>query len=137
MPTKTKTTQKKTTQKKLTPAQQLMAFARKKVSECQEWPDLHNAVYGVGALFSQLFPTVSARTAFAKSVEFREISKLIESLPGPGREKPSAPLSGKLLVRLPTSLHKALTKEAAEEGVSLNQLIVAKVAAQLRDVVRA
>lgn len=131
MPTKTRPKPKQA------PAQQLLTFAKRKVRDCREWPELHNAVYGVGALFTQLFPTPSARTAFAKSDEFRQIAKLIESLPGPGNENSESPPSGKLLVRLPSSLHRALTKEAEAEGVSLNQLIVAKVAAQLRDVVRA
>ena len=48
-----------------------------------------------------------------------------------------SPSSGKLLVRWPNSWHRALTKEAEADGVSLNSWIVAKVAAQLRDVVRA
>ena len=39
--------------------------------------------------------------------------------------------SGKFVVRLPQSLHIALEREAKREGVSLNQLVVAKLAAQL------
>jgi predicted HicB family RNase H-like nuclease len=39
--------------------------------------------------------------------------------------------SGKLLVRLPKSLHAALAEEAEREGVSLNHLIVAKLAQRL------
>ena len=120
-----------------TPARKLLKFAQTKVGECREWPELHNAVYGVGALFSQLFPTVSARTAFAKSAEFREIATLIESLPGPGNNQVPETFSGKLSLRLPTAIHRALSKEAEEQGVSLNQLILAKVSVQLRDVVRA
>ncbi len=118
------------------PAQRLLAFARAKSRDCQTWPELHNDVYGVGAMAGQLFPTVSSRTAFAKTPEFREIAKLIEQLPGPGDQPPQALPSGKLLLRLPVSLHAALVKEAELEGISLNQLVVAKVAAQLRDVVR-
>ena len=38
------------------------------------------------------------------------------------------------MVRLPISLHAALEREAAAEGVSLNQLVVAKLAAQLSSV---
>ena len=45
--------------------------------------------------------------------------------------------SGRFVVRLPVSLHAALEREAKAEGVSLNQLVVAKLAAQLRDVVGA
>jgi len=40
--------------------------------------------------------------------------------------------SGKFVVRLPRSLHAALIAEAEREGVSLNQLCVAKLAVQLQ-----
>lgn len=36
--------------------------------------------------------------------------------------------SGRVLVRLPQGLHAALAERAAEEGTSLNQLIVAMLA---------
>ena len=36
--------------------------------------------------------------------------------------------NGKILVRVPKSLHKDLIKKAQAEGVSLNQLIVYKLA---------
>lgn len=37
-------------------------------------------------------------------------------------------MSGKVLVRMPPSLHAALSARAADEGVSLNQLVVALLA---------
>ncbi len=46
----------------------------------------------------------------------------------------SEDFNGKILVCVPKSLHAALSHEAESEGVSLNQLIVAKLSAQLRDV---
>jgi predicted HicB family RNase H-like nuclease len=39
--------------------------------------------------------------------------------------------SGKFIVRLPVTLHAALEAEAKDEGVSLNQLVVAKLAISL------
>ena len=36
--------------------------------------------------------------------------------------------SGKLVIRLPKSLHKRLKQEAAAEGVSLNQYMIYKLA---------
>jgi predicted HicB family RNase H-like nuclease len=49
-----------------------------------------------------------------------------EDLPEPLNKRP---YSGKLNVRLPKYLHRQLALEAAEEGVSLNQLISTKLAA--------
>ena len=40
---------------------------------------------------------------------------------------------GKLEVQLPKSLHGALQREAAAEGVSLNQLVVTKLAMQMSE----
>ena len=39
--------------------------------------------------------------------------------------------SGKFVVRVPRSLHAALEAEAKREGVSLNQLVVAKLSVQM------
>ncbi len=49
----------------------------------------------------------------------------------------TASANGAISVRLPRSVHAALLAEAREEGVSLNQLCVAKLVAQLRAVVEA
>lgn len=38
-------------------------------------------------------------------------------------EKPDKPFSGRLMVRLPSELHRRLYVEASEAGKSLNQLI--------------
>ena len=120
-------------EKRGSPAQQLLAIARQKVSQSPSWTDLSNAIYGIGGPFSRLFPTTKSRTAFAKSPEYRAVSELIDNLPGPDDERaPTATSSGKLLVRLPASIHAALIKEADLEGVSVNQLVVAKLSAQLR-----
>ena len=48
-----------------------------------------------------------------------------QSIPIPGAR--AASYSGKLNVRLPKSLHRALAIRAEEEGVSLNHLIVYKL----------
>jgi predicted HicB family RNase H-like nuclease len=80
----------------------------------------------------ELFPTPQQWAAFSGSVADKEIAQILEKLPDP----PSKPLvrdaSGKLQVRMPKSLHSALISEAADEGVSLNQLIVSKLAVQLK-----
>jgi predicted HicB family RNase H-like nuclease len=44
-------------------------------------------------------------------------------------------LNGAISVRLPRSVHAALLAEARAEGVSLNQLCLSKLVAQLRAVI--
>lgn len=43
----------------------------------------------------------------------------------------NVPFSGKILVRLPKSLHKKASHQAAREGISLNQFIVTSLAEQV------
>jgi predicted HicB family RNase H-like nuclease len=47
----------------------------------------------------------------------------------------AASTNGKIAVRVPRSIHAALLAESKAEGVSLNQLIVSKLAVQLRALV--
>jgi HicB-like protein involved in pilus formation len=47
-----------------------------------------------------------------------------------GRSEPSAP-SGRLLLRMPRSLHGALTDAAEREGTSLNQFITGTLASAI------
>lgn len=42
-------------------------------------------------------------------------------------EKPEKPFSGRLMVRIPSNIHRKLYLEAKEKGKSLNQLIVEKL----------
>lgn len=47
--------------------------------------------------------------------------------PGGRRANPAGNLSGRLVVRFPKSMHRELAQRAADEGVSLNQLILSFV----------
>jgi len=72
--------------------------------------------------------------AFAKTKESRQFDRLIDSLPEPAVGPQRREYSGKCNVGVPKSLHAALASEAEAEaeGVSLNQLIVAKLALHLQ-----
>jgi len=49
-----------------------------------------------------------------------------EPIPDPLSEKQ---YSGRFMVRVPSQVHRALATEAAEQGVSINRLVSAKLAA--------
>jgi predicted HicB family RNase H-like nuclease len=114
-------------------AQELLTLARK-LSETPAltWVEANNAVYGPGGPFARLFPSAADRVAFAKTEESRQIDQLIDSLPEPPVGPQRREYSGKFNVRLPKSLHAALASEAEAEGVSLNQLVLAKLALHLQ-----
>ena len=121
-------------------AKTALEFARHQAETSQSWTDLHNALFGIGGKCGELFPTDSTRVEFSRTKEFKEIVTILESLQQRRGEPQEsfvdllAQANGKILVRLPKSIHAALLVEAEAEGVSLNQLCLAKLAMQLRSV---
>jgi hypothetical protein len=113
-------------------AQELLALGRR-LSENPSltWVEANNAVYGPGGPFACLFPTARDLTAFARTEESRTLDGLIDGLPEPRVGPQWREYSGKFNVRVPKSLHAALASEAEAEGVSLNQLVVAKLGLRL------
>lgn len=110
---------------------------RRGVSSTEFW----NALCGIDGQLSRLFPTQSERVAFAKTAEWKKFHELWQELQE--RDKRSsrafaattASANGTVILRLPKSVHTALIREAEYEGTSLNQLCVAKLSAQLAEVV--
>jgi hypothetical protein len=113
-------------------ARALLALARNLArSPGLTWVEANNAIYGPGGPFARLFPNANDRMAFAKTKASKQIDRLVDSLPEPAVGPQRREYSGKFNVRLPKSLHAALASEAEAEGVSLNQLVVAKLALHL------
>ena len=119
-------------------ARQLLAFAEQRAQESADWVELHNALFGLGGKANELFPTESERTVLTRTAECKRIFALLDGLPQPAvkdfGELP-ATANGAISVRLPRSVHAALLAEAKAEGVSLNQLGLSKLVAQLRAVI--
>jgi hypothetical protein len=116
-------------------ARQVLAFAEGRVRERADWVELSNDLFGLGGKATEAFPTEAERTAFSKTVEYKRILALMDTLPAPATKELvelAASANGAISVRLPRSVHAALLAEARAEGVSLNQLCVSKLVAQLR-----
>jgi hypothetical protein len=119
-------------------ARQVLEFAQARAPGAADWLELHFALFGVGGKATELFPTEAERTAFSRTAEYKQIFRLLDQLPRPVAKETSELISsanGAISVRLPRSVHAALLAEAKAEAVSLNQLCVAKLVAQLRTVV--
>ncbi len=119
-------------------ARHLLQFAESRAKEVADWLELHFALFGVDGKATELFATESERSAFLRSAEYQRILALMDTLPRPKKDEMRELISsanGAISVRLPRSVHAALLAEAKAEGVSLNQLCVAKLIAQLRAVV--
>jgi hypothetical protein len=112
----------------------VLKSARTVASSAESWADLSNALFDpVSGLLIKAYPTREEREAFLKTKEYGAIRKLLEAaIDETGLVTGATPKkSGKFIVRLPKTLHAALEREAAEEGVSLNQLVVTKLAIQM------
>ena len=119
-------------------ARKLLAFAQARAAKAADWIDLSNALFGLGGKATELFSKESERNALCRTEEYKRILALMDTLPKPkvkGFVEMVASANGAISVRLPRSVHAALLAEAKAEGISLNQLCVAKLVAQLRAVV--
>jgi uncharacterized protein (DUF1778 family) len=119
-------------------AREVLEFAQTYVRKAADWRELSNALYGPEGKATTLFPTPAERTAFTKTKESKQIHALMNTLPYPPVKETidlTANANGAISLRLPRSVHAALLAEAKAEGVSLNQLCLSKLVAQLRAVV--
>jgi hypothetical protein len=119
-------------------ARQVLAFAEEHARQAASWIELSNALFGPDGKVMEAFATEAERTAFCKTQEYKRMLALLDSLPPPpvnGFLEMAPSVNGAISVRLPRSVHAALLAEAKAEGVSLNQLCLAKLVAQLRAVI--
>lgn len=121
-----------------TKARQVLKFAEQRTKDAAGWMQLSNELFGPQGKATLAFPTETERTAFSKTSEYKRTLELMDSLPSPPVQEIvdlTASANGAISVRLPRSVHAALLAEAKAEGVSLNQLCLSKLVAQLRAVV--
>ena len=113
---------------------ELLAEAERAANDAESWADLSNFLFNpVDGLVARAYKTREAREAFLKTDQYKQIRQLIaDAVERHGLVEGATPKkSGRFVVRLPKSLHAALEREAASEGVSLNQLVLAKLAVGL------
>jgi hypothetical protein len=128
----------KVSRKIVAKARQVLEFAEQRATKVANSMELSNALFGPDGKATQAFPTPAERTAFCKTSEYKRLLTLMDRLPSPPVTETIdliGSANGAISVRLPRSVHAALLAEAKAEGVSLNQLCVAKLVAQLRSVV--
>ena len=115
----------------------ILETAKQAASSSNTWADLSNFLFNPeNGLLVKAFPDRAEREKFMKSPEYKAIrALLLEQMKSTGIVEGATPeKSGRFVVRVPKSLHAALDREASNEGVSLNQLVVTKLAVQLSQV---
>ena len=117
-------------------ANKVLAEARALAATATSWTAFSNAVFGqTGSIVARAFPRMTERQAFYNSKQYDLANELLLSLikkygveQGASKQK-----SGKFVVRVPKTIHASLEVEAGQEGVSLNQLALSKLAIRLSD----
>jgi hypothetical protein len=61
-------------------AQEALKVAKELAKTAKSSTDFHNAFFGVGGKFGELFPERAAREAFLKTPEYREIFRMRAAL---------------------------------------------------------
>jgi phage anti-repressor protein len=61
-------------------AQEALRLARELALSAKSATDLHNAFFGIGGKFGELFPTRAERETFAQTPEYQEIIRLRAAL---------------------------------------------------------
>ena len=61
-------------------AQQALNVAKALSKNAKSAVDFHNAFFGIGGKFGELFPTLAEREAFFKTPEYREIFRMRANL---------------------------------------------------------
>ena len=118
----------------VTSIHELLDEAEQAAHDAESWANLSNYLFNpVDGLVARAYTTRKAREALRQQEEYKRIRQLVT---GRGEhhglvEGATPKKSGHFVVRLPMSLHAALEREAASEGVSLNQLVLAKLAVGL------
>lgn len=59
-----------------TKAQQALEIAQELAKNAKSSVDWHNAFFGIGGKFGELFPTLAEREEFARTPEYQEIRRL-------------------------------------------------------------
>lgn len=119
-------------------ADRVLGEAERVAQAVNSWADLSNALFDPKhGLITKAYPSRAQRAQFVKTQQYKKIQRLLtNAIEAHGLVEGATPQkSGRFVVRLPQSLHGALEREAEREGVSLNQLVVAKLAVQLHSVV--
>lgn len=101
---------------------------------CESWADFSNDLFSGEGLLRALLPDEDKRSTFFRANRSR-LKKLMDAaIARHGFHAGAAPKrrTANFVLRLPVSLHRELKNEAQGEGVSLNQLMILKLAAQLK-----
>ena len=91
------------------------------VGRCAEFPSL-----------SWLAPTAGEALSGIQNLVQKVLADMRDTGESPPKPFADRPYSGRFVIRIPPETHRDLAIQAAEEGVSLNRLVSARLSGQVR-----
>jgi hypothetical protein len=115
-------------------ADRIVQKARELASRATSWTAYSNAMFDPQGFVAKTFPKMTERRAFYETPQYNEVNQIfLGVIKKFGVAQGASTKSGKFVVRVPKTLHASLEVEAKDEGVSLNQLALTKLAMPLSE----
>lgn len=115
------------------PAAEALRIARECFATGPTWVALFRETLGKDGCCVRLFPNYDDMRAFRQTAQWREIIEMLSALREAREVRPSAPTQRMITVRLPSDLHDALKRRAAEDAQSLNRFCVSALFGAVTD----
>ncbi len=109
------------------PFDRILQEARRLFASRCPWPRFYDEILGPKGLLHQLLTTPEAIAEFVRSPAYKEIQDMLTQLRRKKLRRRGGETIKILTVRVPESFHQIIAREAAQAGVSINQLCVAKL----------
>ena len=106
---------------------ELMRVAEELYRQNPDWVSFFREMLGISGVMRTLFPDAESQTAFEQTPEYTKLQQMITSLREKERVLPPQEQTKVITIRLPVSLHDALTTEAHERHTSVNKLCISKL----------
>ncbi|TWU48086.1 peptide chain release factor 1 [Rubripirellula reticaptiva] len=109
-------------------AGEVMKAAEAQFALSGSWVAFYREMLGTEGLVQRTFPTTTEFAQFQKSKQFAELQEMVAALRSHESSKGDTNEPEKMItIRLPKSLHDALTQESNELNLSINKLCISKL----------
>lgn len=109
-----------------TKTRELMRVAEEMYRQNPDWVSFFREMLGIGGVMRTLFTDAESQ-AFEQTPEYIKLQQMITSLRVREKALPPKEATKVITIRLPESLHDALTTEAHERQTSVNKLCISKL----------
>lgn len=115
-------------------AKGLMEFAQELFASTGSWVVFYREMLGVNGAVRKWFPKAGEYQAFLKSPRYAELQEMVAALRSQDGSKGDTTEPERMItIRIPKSLHDALTKESEEAHLSINKLCISKLLQRIED----